>query len=72
MKMSTMNKEEFILDLIQGTARERVCYETRLDEISIDMDELIFVLEGRFGVLYDNVTELQTVGDVVEYFLEMN
>lgn len=69
MKMSTMNKEEFILDLIQEQARERVCYETRLDEISIDMDELIFVLEGRFGVLYDNVTELRTVGDVIDYFL---
>ena len=69
MKMSTMNKEEFILEVIQGQAQERVCHETRLDEIAIDFDALIFVLEGRLGVLYDGTKELRTVGDVIDYFL---
>lgn len=69
IKTLTMNREEFILDVIQEQAQERVCYETRLDEIAIDFDALIFVLEGRLGVLYDGTKELQTVGDVIEYFL---
>lgn len=61
-------REDEIIALIQEANNEKVFNEMRVEELFIDIDELFFVLENRFGVLYDNTTELKTVGDIVNYF----